>query len=93
MPVYVLLEEALFALLLLDLAQPAHPAWTIISLSAAVADGGWYKTGNYHQTRNKERRESNYFGKRNLVVSCAPLFNVTALSLCVPASGPSVKVW
>lgn len=66
------LEEALFALLLLDSAQPAHPAWRAFYFAAV--GGGWYITGNYHQTRNRERRESNYFGKvkKNLIISSAP---------------------
>lgn len=59
-PVHALLEEALFALLLLDLAQPAPSSLGNILFRGC---GRWCTTGNYHQTRNRERRESNHFGK------------------------------
>lgn len=70
-PVHVLLEEALFALLLLDSAQPAHPAWRRFYLAAV--GGEWYITGNYHQT--PQQRKGNQIilnnKKRKLVVSIA----------------------
>lgn len=66
----------MFALLLLDLAQPVHLAWRALFLLAAVGHR-WYSTRNHHhQTRNRRRRESNYFGKTMLSRACRPMFSV-----------------
>lgn len=50
-PVHALLEEALFALLLLDLAQPTPSSLENILFRGC---GRWCTTGNYHQTATEK---------------------------------------
>lgn len=71
----------MFALLLLDLAQPVCLAWRVLLLLAAVG-GKWYNTRNYHhQTRNRRRRESNYFGKPMFSRARRPMSSVVVSPL------------